>query len=306
MGDRQRDQRRAADGARTVAAVPLVRLRQGRGSDRADRRDGDRLRATLLWQHTRMKNKLSSSVLLDGYVYGLDEGILSCLDADTGQVAWKGGRYGHGQLILAGDRLLITTETGELALVHATPSRFEELARVPGHRGPHLERARRSRTASCSSVTPARWPPSTCASRLPCGHGRHDRLAETRQRLEGDPRGRSRRHPPRGAGAVRPRDPGRAGTGRADPRRAQPRRRRRAASLHPRQPAGRRTDHAERRDRGRDAGDRDPRISTARCATWPRRRIPHALASSSRGAEERRLELGATAAKPPPRSSPTR
>ena len=97
--------------------------------------DGDRLRAATIWEHTRMKNKLSSSVLLDGHVYGLDEGILACVDAASGQVAWKGGRYGHGQLLLAGDRLLITTETGELALVHATPARFEELARVPGIEG---------------------------------------------------------------------------------------------------------------------------------------------------------------------------
>ncbi len=97
--------------------------------------DGDRLHATTLWTHTRMKNKLSSSVLLDGYVYGLDEGILACVEAATGRVAWKNGRYGHGQMLLAGDRLVITTETGELALVHATPERFEELARVPGIEG---------------------------------------------------------------------------------------------------------------------------------------------------------------------------
>ena len=97
--------------------------------------DGDRFRATTLWQHTRMKNKLSSSVLLDGYVYGLDEGILSCVDVATGRVAWKAGRYGHGQLLLAGDCLVITTETGELALVRATPDRHEELARVPGIEG---------------------------------------------------------------------------------------------------------------------------------------------------------------------------
>jgi len=96
---------------------------------------GDRFRATTIWEHTRMKNKLSSSVLLDGSLYGLDEGILACVDAATGQLAWKGGRYGHGQVILAGDRLLITTGTGELALVHATPARFEELARVPGIEG---------------------------------------------------------------------------------------------------------------------------------------------------------------------------
>jgi outer membrane protein assembly factor BamB len=97
--------------------------------------DGDRFRATSLWEHTRMKNKLSSSVLLAGYVYGLDEGILSCVEAESGRVAWKAGRYGHGQLLLAGDRLIITTETGELALVRATPDKHEELARVPGIEG---------------------------------------------------------------------------------------------------------------------------------------------------------------------------
>jgi outer membrane protein assembly factor BamB len=97
--------------------------------------DGERFKVIALWQHTRMKNKLSSSVLLDGYIYGLDEGILACVEAATGRLAWKGGRYGHGQLVLAGDRLLITTETGELALVHATPSGHQELARVPGIEG---------------------------------------------------------------------------------------------------------------------------------------------------------------------------
>jgi outer membrane protein assembly factor BamB len=88
--------------------------------------------ARVVWETQRMKNKLSSSVLHDGYIYGLDEGILACIDASTGQQAWKGGRYGHGQLILAGDRLVITTETGELALVKATPAAHEELARVAG------------------------------------------------------------------------------------------------------------------------------------------------------------------------------
>jgi outer membrane protein assembly factor BamB len=97
--------------------------------------EGDGLRATTIWSHTRMKNKLSSSVLHDGYVYGLDEGILSCIEAATGRVAWKNGRYGHGQVLLAGNRLLITTETGELALVHATSTAFEELARVAGIEG---------------------------------------------------------------------------------------------------------------------------------------------------------------------------
>jgi outer membrane protein assembly factor BamB len=91
--------------------------------------------ATEVWRNVRMKNTLSSSVVKDGYVYGLDEGILTCVDAATGERAWKNGRYGHGQLLLAGARLVITTERGELALVRATPAAFEELARAPGIEG---------------------------------------------------------------------------------------------------------------------------------------------------------------------------
>ena len=41
--------------------------------------------------------------LYKGVVYGLDEGILAAMDAQTGQKKWKGGRYGFGQLLLAGD-----------------------------------------------------------------------------------------------------------------------------------------------------------------------------------------------------------
>jgi outer membrane protein assembly factor BamB len=61
----------------------------------------------------------------------LDEAILACLDAATGDLKWKGGRYGHGQVMLASDHLVVVTEDGELALVRATPERHTELARVP-------------------------------------------------------------------------------------------------------------------------------------------------------------------------------
>jgi len=84
--------------------------------------------ARTVWQNTRMKNKFNPSVLHEGYVYGLDEGILACLDVETGQQKWKGGRYGYGQLLLAGGHLVVTTETGEVALVKATPERHQELA----------------------------------------------------------------------------------------------------------------------------------------------------------------------------------
>jgi outer membrane protein assembly factor BamB len=75
-----------------------------------------------------MKNKFSSSVLIDGYIYGLDESILACIDAATGELLWKGGRYGYGQLLAAGDHLVVLTERGDLVLVRATPDGHEEVA----------------------------------------------------------------------------------------------------------------------------------------------------------------------------------
>jgi len=88
-----------------------------------------------VWRNIRMKNQFSSSVLFDGFVYGLDEAILACVDAATGELKWKGGRYGYGQLLLASGHLIVLTEGGDLVLVRATPERHEELARFPALEG---------------------------------------------------------------------------------------------------------------------------------------------------------------------------
>lgn len=88
-----------------------------------------------VWQNMRMKNKFNPSVLHEGHIYGLDEGILACVDAGTGQQKWKGGRYGYGQLLLASGHLVVTTETGEVVLVKATPERHEELAQFSAVEG---------------------------------------------------------------------------------------------------------------------------------------------------------------------------
>jgi outer membrane protein assembly factor BamB len=89
----------------------------------------DGMTTTTVWESTRMKNKFSSSLLHGGYIYGLDEAILACVDAATGEQKWKGGRYGYGQVMLAGDHLIVITEGGELVLVKASPDGHAELAR---------------------------------------------------------------------------------------------------------------------------------------------------------------------------------
>jgi outer membrane protein assembly factor BamB len=88
-----------------------------------------------LWHNAWLKNKFSSSVFFNGCIYGLDEDILVCLDAATGQRRWKDGRYGYGQILLADGHLVILCGNGDLALVKASPHAHEPLARVPGIKG---------------------------------------------------------------------------------------------------------------------------------------------------------------------------
>ena len=88
-----------------------------------------------VWRNIRMKNQFTSSVLHEGFIYGLDESILACVDAATGDLKWKGGRYGYGQVMLASGHLIVLTENGELALVRAAPDRHHELWRGPAIEG---------------------------------------------------------------------------------------------------------------------------------------------------------------------------
>ncbi|HKG62119.1 MAG TPA: PQQ-binding-like beta-propeller repeat protein [Pyrinomonadaceae bacterium] len=85
--------------------------------------------ASTIWENKNMKNKFNSSVLHNGYIYGLDEQILVCLDVNTGERKWKDGRYGFGQVILAGDHLIVTSDQGDVALVKASPDKYTEVAR---------------------------------------------------------------------------------------------------------------------------------------------------------------------------------
>ena len=88
-----------------------------------------------LWRNRNLKTKFASAVAWQGYVYGLDEDILACIDAQTGERKWKDGRYGYGQLLLASGHLVILCANGDLALVKATPERWLEVARFPALNG---------------------------------------------------------------------------------------------------------------------------------------------------------------------------
>jgi outer membrane protein assembly factor BamB len=89
-----------------------------------------KLSAAEVWKNLRLKTQFASAVVRGGYAYGLDEGVLACIDLATGERKWKDGHYGFGQLVFVHDLLLVQTEPGPLALVEATPAEFRELGRV--------------------------------------------------------------------------------------------------------------------------------------------------------------------------------
>lgn len=94
--------------------------------------EGDQWKVSEAWKNRYLGIKFSNAVLYQAHLYGLSNGYLTCVDAKTGERKWKARQsYGNGQILLAGDVLVITTETGEVALVAAAPAQFTELKKVP-------------------------------------------------------------------------------------------------------------------------------------------------------------------------------
>jgi outer membrane protein assembly factor BamB len=80
-----------------------------------------------------LTNHYSTSVYKDGYLYGFhgrqEEGqSLRCIEFKTGKVKWNVDGFGAGTVTLAGDKLLIVKEGGELVLAAADPGAFRPVA----------------------------------------------------------------------------------------------------------------------------------------------------------------------------------
>ncbi len=84
----------------------------------------------VLWQTKNMRNQFATCVLWKGNLYGFDDSTLTCLDFASGDVQWKQQGLGKGTVVLAGGRLVVLSETGELVIANAAPVKFKELARA--------------------------------------------------------------------------------------------------------------------------------------------------------------------------------
>lgn len=118
----------------------------GSGSGLADKsgvvrigvaRNGDKWTVTERWTSTGLKPYFNDLVAHEGHAFGFDGGILACIDLEDGARKWKGGRYGHGQLLLMPDQnlLLVLSEQGEVALVSASADKFTEVAKFSALEG---------------------------------------------------------------------------------------------------------------------------------------------------------------------------
>ena len=90
--------------------------------------DGSNLKP--LWENKKMRNHFSSSVLWKDHLYGFDDSTLACLDLADGNVKWTRGGLGKGSLMLAGDKLILQSEGGDLVIAPAVPESFQEIARA--------------------------------------------------------------------------------------------------------------------------------------------------------------------------------
>ena len=100
------------------------------GGDRIhlERQDG-KLIASSVWSSPKVLNtKLTSPLIHEGFAYSLSNGFMECARLSDGKQMWKRrGRFGHGQVLMVGNHILLHSESGELLLLEATPDEYREL-----------------------------------------------------------------------------------------------------------------------------------------------------------------------------------
>ena len=88
--------------------------------------DGDSQTATLAWENPDLESYLSSMVVHEGHVYGMDDGgRFACVRLSDGVTQWSEGRHGfYCSPVLCEDQFIGLNEKGELSAFAATPQAF--------------------------------------------------------------------------------------------------------------------------------------------------------------------------------------
>lgn len=82
-----------------------------------------------IWENKAMSNHFSSSVFMNGFIFGIDgntgRGKLKCVDPNDGSVKWE-HNTGFGSLLGADGKLIILNDSGKLMIADATPAGYNE------------------------------------------------------------------------------------------------------------------------------------------------------------------------------------
>jgi outer membrane protein assembly factor BamB len=76
-----------------------------------------------------MQNHHGGVVLVDGYLYGFNNSILTCLEFATGKMMWRHRSVGKGSLTYADGNLYILSEGHVVGLAEASPTDYREKGR---------------------------------------------------------------------------------------------------------------------------------------------------------------------------------
>jgi len=76
-----------------------------------------------------MKNHHGGVMLVNGYLYGFNDSILTCLEFATGNQVWRDRSVGKGSLSYADGNLYILGENNVMGLAEATPGGYKEKGR---------------------------------------------------------------------------------------------------------------------------------------------------------------------------------
>jgi outer membrane protein assembly factor BamB len=93
------------------------------------RATGQEVSAQEIYFTRNMQNHHGGVVLVDGYLYGFNNSILTCLEFETGKVMWRDRSVGKGSVAYADGHLYVLSEDNVVGLVEASPKGYRETGR---------------------------------------------------------------------------------------------------------------------------------------------------------------------------------
>ncbi len=87
---------------------------------------GEDVTEEFMYHTPKMQNQHGGMVLVDGYVYGSNNGIWTCMDYLTGDLKWQKRSIGKGAVVYADGHVYLRGENGKVVLIEANPEEYVE------------------------------------------------------------------------------------------------------------------------------------------------------------------------------------